>query len=424
MVIEDLAQNLNLILLGFCTIFVFFMQAGFAMLESGLVRSKNTVNVLMKNYIDVGVGTLTFWLVGYGLMYGASDGGWFGTSEFTFSGTGPENMFFIFQAMFAATAVTIVSGAVAERIRYMAYILVSVFICGIIYPVYGHWVWGSLGDTVSSSSWIATKGWLETMGFRDYAGSSVVHGVGGWCALAGVIVLGSRMGRFTTDDETDSKTSNFIYGHNLPIVALGAFILWAGWFAFNIGSGGVADGKIGTVLMNTHLAGSAGCLGVIIFLIFLGKPIAFPTTINGGLAGLVASCAGADILTPGMAILTGFIAAIIAQSANMMLERFRLDDAVGAVGVHGFAGSWGTIAAGLFAADTFFQFDQLKVQLLGVAVSFIWAFPIAFMAFKLISVIMPLRVSTREERRGLDFAEHAEVGYPEFITTVSHRGVD
>ncbi len=424
MAIEDLAQNINLILLGVCTIFVFFMQAGFAMLESGLVRSKNTVNVLMKNYIDVGVGTLTFWLVGYGLMYGASDSGWFGMSNFTFSGTGAESMFFIFQAMFAATAVTIVSGAVAERIRYMAYILVSVFICGLIYPVFGHWAWAGLGDAISANSWVETQGWLEKMGFRDFAGATVVHAIGGWCALAGVIVLGSRMGRFTSEEESKKKTSNFIYGHNLPIVALGAFILWAGWFAFNMGSAGEANESLGTVLMNTHLAGSAGCLGMIIFLVLMGKPIAFPTTINGGLAGLVASCAGADVFAPGMAIIVGFAGAIIAQSGNMLLERFRLDDAVGAVGVHGFAGAWGTIAAGLLAPDTFFQFSQLKVQLIGVGASFLWAFPIAFIAFKAISIIMPLRVSTREERRGLDFAEHNEVGYPEFITTVTHQGAN
>jgi len=421
MAIEDLAQNLNLILLGVCTIFVFFMQAGFAMLESGLVRSKNTVNVLMKNYIDVGVGTLTFWLVGYGLMYGASEGGWFGTSHFTFSGDGSESMFFIFQAMFAATAVTIVSGAVAERIRYLAYILVSIFICGIIYPVYGHWAWGGLGNAINPNTWTETQGWLEAQGFKDFAGSAVVHAVGGWCALAGVIVLGSRMGRFTTDDN-ESKTSNFIYGHNLPIVALGAFILWAGWFAFNMGSVGEVNETVGTVLMNTHLAGAAGCLGMIVFLILMGQPIAFPVTINGGLAGLVASCAGADVFAPGMAIITGFVAAIVAQSANMALERFRLDDAVGAVGVHGFAGAWGAIAAGLLAPDTFLQLAQLKIQLIGVVLSFVWAFPVAFIAFKIISVVMPLRVSTREERRGLDFAEHNEIGYPEFMTAVTHQG--
>jgi len=358
-------------------------------------------------------------------MYGASDGGWYGASNFTFAGDGSQSMFFIFQSMFAATAVTIVSGAVAERIRYFAYILVSVFICGLIYPVYGHWVWGSAGDAIDANTWTETLGWLEAMGFRDYAGSAVVHAVGGWCALAGVIVLGSRMGRFTSDgDDEKSKTSNFIYGHNLPIVALGAFILWAGWFAFNMGSAGEVNATMGTVLMNTHLAGAAGCLGMIVFLVLLGQPIAFPVTINGGLAGLVASCAAADVFTPGMAIVTGFIGAIVAQSANMALERFRLDDAVGAVGVHGFAGAWGAIAAGLLAPDTFLQFAQLKIQLLGVAVSFLWAFPIAFIAFKGISLIMPLRVSTREERRGLDYAEHNEIGYPEFMATSTHQGAN
>lgn len=389
---------------------VFFMQAGFAMVEGGLVRAKNTVNVIMKNFMDMSFGALAFWAVGFGLMFGANQTGWFGTSHFA-----PNHLsewdfsFLFFQMMFSATAATIVSGALAERIRFWAYIVASVIVTGLIYPVYGSWVWGSLIE--------GQQGWLKQLGFIDFAGSSVVHAIGGWCALAGVIVLGPRLGRFGFDGKARDLS-----GHNLPLFALGAFILWVGWFGFNGGSTIQASTSIGLIVLNTHLAGSAGVVGAILTLALKRRPLLMTASLNGGLGGLVAICAGCATITPIFAILTGLIAGLIVTLAGQLLERLRLDDAVGAVAVHGFGGAWGTLAAALFYKGNMFNGKQVLVQLIGIGAGFLWAFPAALLMFKLINKVMKLRAESVAEQRGLDFAEHYEIGYPEFQQEILHGG--
>ena len=349
---------------------VFFMQAGFALLESGMSRAKNAVNVIMKNYCDMCFGAVAFWAVGYGLMFGANPSGWLGTDRFLLHAVAEADYgMLFFQMMFAATAATIVSGAIAERTRFAAYIVGSIVITALIYPVFGAWAWGSLyGGT----------GWLKQMGFIDFAGSTVVHSVGGWAALAAILVVGPRLGRFGAAGEVRP-----VLGHNLTSVALGGFILWLGWFGFNGGSTAAATVGIGKIVLNTHLAGAAGAIG---------------------------------------ALATGFVAGAFSVLAGWWLESRRIDDVVGAVSVHAVGGVWGTLAAGLFKADALFDLHQLGIQALGCAVAFVWAFGGSLAMYALLARTMGLRASTLDEQRGLDFTEHYEVGYPEFQQEAVHRG--
>lgn len=418
----DIQLILNTVWIMFCAALIFFMQAGFAMLESGLVRSKNSVNVIMKNYIDMAFGAVAFWVIGFGLMFGMNPTGWLGTSYFI-----PNNLeawdysFLFFQMMFAATAATIVSGALAERIRYWPYVTCAVIISALIYPIFGSWAWGGIfNDT--------TSGWLRNLGYVDFAGSSVVHAIGGWCALAGIVVLGPRTGRYGVERRTSltkltSKiVSRSIPGHNLLMVALGAFILWFGFFGFNGGSALEANSNLGAILLNTHLAGAGGVIGTILILILLNRPILMTMTVNGGLAGLVAICASANAVAPGFALVIGLVAGILVVAGVSLLNSWQLDDAVGAVSVHAFAGTWGVLAVGLFHKDYMFDINQLGIQALGVSVAFLWAFSIAWLMFKLVGAITNLRVSSVEERQGLDYSEHYEVGYPEFQRDLVHKG--
>jgi Amt family ammonium transporter len=389
-------------------VLVFFMQAGFAMLEAGMVRAKNTVNVLMKNYLNTAVATLAFWAVGFGLMFGANASGWFGTDHFMVNhASGWDFTFLFFQMMFATTAATIVSGALAERIRYRSYFLAALIIVAIIYPVFGSWAWGSnYGDT---------QGWLKQWGFIDFAGSTVVHSVGGWCALAGIIVLGPRLGRFSSQGE-----ARIIPGHNLPLIALGAFILWVGWFGFNGGSTLKALPSIGAIILNTQMAGAAGVMGAILCLLLNGRPILVTYVFNGGLGGMVAICAGADTFTPVGSLVTGLVSGLLVTVFVSLLDRLKWDDCVGAVSVHGVCGAWGTIAVALFGPAA--GIDQLMKQSLGVGAAFLWTFPAAIVMFKIIDLIAGLRVPSVDEQRGLDFSEHDEVSYPEFQQDQLHRG--
>lgn len=381
---------------------VFFMQAGFALLESGMSRAKNSVNVMMKNYMDVCLGSLLFWLVGYGLMFGYNGSGFFGTSHFMLSAGEPwDYTVLLFQTMFAATAVTICSGAMAERTRYEAYLVAAAVIVAFIYPVFGSWVWGGL---------YGGSGWLADLGFIDFAGSTVVHSVGAWCALAGVLVLGPRTGRFARD--TGEVRS--IPGHNLSLVALGGFILWLGWFGFNGGSTLEANADIGLIALNTQLAAAAGALGALAYSRMMRVPILLTATVNGSIAGLVGITAGCASMEPQWAIVTGLIAGIVAVTGAQLMEYLGLDDVVGAVPVHGFAGAWGTLAAGLFLTGDLFNTQQVVVQAVGILSAFAWAFPLALLTFLLIKMFMGLRVSTAEEQQGLDVSEHYEVAYPEF----------
>lgn len=387
--------------LATCAGLVFLMQAGFALLEGGMARSKNAVNVLMKNYLDVCVGGLIFWMVGFGLMFGVNSTGWIGTSHFA-PNSGPDWdwNFLFFQMMFAATATTIASGAMAERTYFNAYLISACVISGLIYPVFGSWAWGGYGGG---------EGWLKAMGFVDFAGSTVVHSIGGWCALAGVIVLGPRLGRFGPNGE-----SRPIPGHNLSLVALGGFILWFGWIGFNGGSTLAAEVGIGKILVNTHLGACAGAVGSALFSVMLGRPVLLTATVNASIGGLVSITAGCATMEPSHAVLTGIIAGVITSVIPILMAKMRWDDVVDAVAVHGFCGVWGTLAAGLFYSGDLFNPHRLAVQAIGILAAFIWGFGVALLSYLLIARMIGIRSDNLHEQRGLDFTEHAELGYPEF----------
>ncbi len=403
---ESISVSIGNIWVAISIALVFFMQAGFALLECGTSRAKNAINVIMKNYTDVCFGSIVFWALGYGLMFGDSLGGVVGLSGFIPEDmSNSETLGLVFQLMFAATAATIVSGAVAERMRFFSYLVCAMVITAIIYPVFGHWVWNE-------------NGWLANLGFTDFAGGTVVHSIGGWCALAGVIVLGPRLGRFSRTGETRE-----IPGHNLPIIALGGFILWLGWFGFNGGS--VIDSeKLGTVMLNTHLGACAGAVGALIFVMITGRPVLMTTTVNATIGGLVSVTAGADNMSAIMAIVTGLLSGVILIWSTELLERYKIDDVVGAVAVHGFCGAWGTLAAGLFYNGDMFSVSRIMVQLAGIIVAFIWGFAGSYLTFKLVKKYIGIRASSLHEQRGLDYTEHNEIGYSEFNQALMHGQVE
>ncbi|MBU1162622.1 MAG: ammonium transporter, partial [Proteobacteria bacterium] len=347
---------------------VFFMQAGFALVEAGFTRAKNAVNIMMKNLMDFSVGSLAYWAIGFGLMFGVSKSGWLGTSGFFLSDFSPDGdpwvlAFWMFQVVFAATAATIVSGAMAERTRFVGYLIYSVFISALIYPVFGSWAWGSLYHG---------NGWLEGLGFIDFAGSTVVHSVGGWAALAGTIVLGPRLGKYLKNGGIKP-----ILGHNIPLAALGVFILWLGWFGFNPGSTTAASKDIAMIFVNTNLAAAAGTvLAMFTSWIKFGKPDV-GMSLNGALAGLVAITAGCANVSPTSSIIIGAIAGIIVVFAVIMFDRIKVDDPVGAISVHGVNGAWGTLAAGIFNMGGTTG-KIIGVQLLGIAACFVWTFTAAY----------------------------------------------
>lgn len=397
---------------------VFFMQAGFALVEAGFTRAKSACNIIMKNLMDFSIGSLTFWLVGFGIMFGVT-GGYFGTSFFMFDADAPgssfdgdalkENAeatagafgwaFLIFQTVFAATAATIVSGAMAERTKFVSYLLYSIAITVIVYPVFGSWCWNGLVGSTGA-------GWLEGRGFLDFAGSTVVHSIGGWCALAGAIVIGARKGKYNKEGKPMPMP-----GHNLPLAALGVFILWLGWFGFNPGSTtAVGGGDLAKIAVTTNLAAAAGSVvAMIVSWIMFKKPdVSF--ALNGALAGLVAITAGCDIMSPAMAALTGAIGGAIVVFSCLAIERMGIDDPVGAVSVHGVCGAWGTIAIGLFSSEA--GGAQLVTQLIGVGAGFLWAFPVSFIIFYIIKLTIGLRVTEEEELAGLDITEHGMHAYP------------
>ena len=383
---------------------VFFMQAGFAMVEAGFTRAKNAVNILMKNLMDFSMGSLIYWAIGFGLMFGASATGWFGTSSFFLADFSPDGdpwvlAFWMFQVVFAATAATIVSGAMAERTKFTGYLLYSIFVCGLIYPIFGSWAWGSL---------YKGSGWLEGLGFIDFAGSTVVHSVGGWAALAGAIVLGPRLGKYQSDGSVRP-----IPGHNMPLAALGVFILWLGWFGFNPGSTTTADKSIAMIFVNTNLAAATGAVFALLASWFkFGKP-EVSMSLNGALAGLVGITAGCANVSPLSAVIIGAVAGVLVVFSVLLLDKIKIDDPVGAVSVHGVCGAWGTLAAGIFnIGGTSAQI--IGVQLLGIGGCFVWTFVTALIMFKLIDKTVGLRVSPEEETEGLDSMEHAGNAYPDF----------
>lgn len=406
---EAVQGNLDALWTVLAAILVFFMQAGFAMVESGFTRAKNACNIMMKNLLDFSVGSLSFWLIGFGLMFGVTSGGFIGTDNFIFNATSDAATasgntesfswaFLIFQTVFCATAATIVSGAMAERTKFSSYIIYSIFITAIIYPIFGHWAWGTLylGDTNSSA-------WLVKIGFLDFAGSTVVHSIGGWCALAGAIVLGPRIGKYK-----DGKTMP-IPGHNIPLAALGVFILWMGWFGFNAGSTtavGSSGASFAYIAVTTNLSAAAGAIGAMIASWILFKKPDTSFALNGALAGLVAITAGCDVMSPALAALTGLIGGVIVVFSVLFFDKIKIDDPVGAISVHGICGVWGTLAIGLFGAG------PLLPQVIGVGAAFLWAFPTSFAIFYLIKVTVGLRASQQEEMEGLDLHEHGMLAYP------------
>ena len=391
---------------------VFFMQAGFAMVEAGFTRAKNAVNIMMKNLMDFSLGSIFFWAIGFGIMFGVSSTGWFGTSGFFLSDFTPDGdpwvlAFWMFQVVFAATAATIVSGAMAERTKFVGYILYSIVISAVIYPVFGSWAWGSL---------YKGSGWLEGLGFIDFAGSTVVHSVGGWAALAGAIVLGPRIGKYTKDGKVRP-----ILGHNIPLAAVGVFILWLGWFGFNPGSTTTADKSIAMIFVNTNLAAAAGAaLAMITSWIRFGKP-EIGMSLNGALAGLVAITAGCANVSPTSSVIIGAVAGVLVFFSVLFFDKIKIDDPVGAVSVHGVNGAWGTLAAGIFNIGGT-SAKIIGVQLLGIGSCFVWTFGTAMVMFLIIHKTIGLRVSPEEEIEGLDFSEHGGNAYPDFAGA-SHGGV-
>jgi len=388
---------------------VFFMQAGFALLEGGSSRAKNAVNVIMKNYADMCFGMLAFWLIGFGLMFGDNPSGFFGTSHFAPAELGGRDAsYMIFQSMFAATAATIVSGAVAERMKFAPYVFASMLITGVVYAGFGSWAWGG---------WFGGGGWLAKLGFTDFAGSTVVHSVGGWSALAGVMVVGPRLGRFSA-----AGMPRHIPGHNLSNVALGGFVLWLGWFGFNGGSTLAANASVGPVVLNTHLAGSAGFMASLMYLSLTKRPVLMTTTVNGAIGGLVAITAGCATMNMPCALITGAVAGVLVCVGQDLMERLRLDDVVGAIPVHAFCGAWGTLATGVFYHGDMFDPHRILIQMLGIGVAFAWTFCTSYVLFWGIDRVFGLRAESLHEQRGLDFTEHYEIGYPEFQRELTHGG--
>jgi len=404
---------------------VFLMQAGFAMVEAGFTRQKNSANIVMKNLMDFGVASLAYWAIGFALMFGAGNAlvgtsGWFlGGGEGTFESlawaTPPLTAKWLFQAVFAGTTATIVSGAMAERTRFPAYLLYSGLISGLIYPISGHWIWGG--------------GWLAEREFLDFAGSTVVHSVGGWAALVGTLFLGARLGKYGKDGRPRA-----LPGHSMPLAMLGVFLLWFGWFGFNPGSTMGAVPSIADIAMTTNLAAAAGALVAMATIWIKGKKPDVGMAGNGALAGLVGITAGCAFVENWAAVVIGGFAGLVVVFSVLFFDRVKIDDPVGAISVHGVCGALGTLAVGLFASPRLVEaagvgseglvygggFAQLGVQALGVVAVGAWALGASALVFGAIKATIGLRVSAEEEIEGLDIGEHGMYGYPEaFLGTNS-----
>lgn len=400
-------------------VLVMFMQAGFAMLEAGFTRAKNASNVLMKNLMDFSFGTIIYWVMGFGVMFGAGNA-LFGTSGFFLRdatgqvfdslswSTVPLECKYFFQLVFCATAATIVSGAMAERTKFIGYIVYSIVISAVIYPIAGHWIWGG--------------GWLADIGMWDFAGSTVVHSVGGWLALTGAVMLGPRIGKYKSNG-----SSNAIPGHNIPLATLGVFILWFGWFGFNPGSTMGAITDIAHIAVTTNLAAAAGAIGAMITAWkMFGKPDT-SMALNGVIAGLVAITAPCAFVSAGSSIVIGFAAGVLVVLSVVFLDKImHIDDPVGAISAHAVCGVWGTFALGLFAQDKFIPgttgnglffgggLKLLGAQVLGIVAVFAWCMVAGFLLFYMIKKVIGLRVSREEELRGLDISEHGMESYAGF----------
>lgn len=387
---------INTVWVALCAALIFFMEAGFALLEAGFVRAKNAMSIIAKVIIDITFGGIAFFVVGFGIAYGASNG-WFALDfgimekDLGLGLTVSNQLFWFIQLGFAVAAISIVSGALAERMKLWAYAIMVVFFCGIMYPLVANWVWNP-------------NGWLALRGFNDFAGSAAVHAMGGFSALAAAIVLGPRIGKYSKEGN-----SNTIPGHNLPLASVGAFILWFGWFGFNPGSSLGAVGNwelIGAVVVNTFLASAAGGIATMFYTYFSYGKIDITMVINGILAGLVSITAGCNVVGPTSAILIGFIAGILVDVAVLFFDKMKVDDPVGAVAVHGINGLFGTLAVGFFAIEGGLFFgggaDLLITQLMGVTVIALFSFTITFILMKVLKSTVGIRIKTEEEEAGID----------------------
>jgi len=415
--IGSLAAGLDTVWVLLCAALVFFMEAGFAFLEAGFIRAKNSMNIVMKVFNDCTVGMLSYWILGFAVMYGLDRFGLFGASGFFLEGDFshlqlriPIYAYWIFQAAFAVAMASIVSGGVAERMKFKPYLIFTALAAGLIYPLAGHWVWGG--------------GWLGRLGMMDFAGSAVVHAAGGWSALAAVLMLGPREGKYNPDGSV-----NVLPAHNMHLAFLGTFILWFGWFGFNPGSSlSGLDLNIARIAVTTNLAAAAGGVtGMLVTMWKYGK--ADPSmTMNSALAGLAAITAGTAYVSPSSAVIIGAVAGVLVVPAVSFFDRIKADDPVGAIAVHGVNGTWGVIAVGLFAekGGLFYGggLHLLSVQMLGVTAVSLWSFTATLAVFYILKKIMGIRVSTGEELEGLDMNEHGMPAYTGLAAPLGEMGLD
>ena len=412
-----------------CAILVFIMQAGFMCMETGLSRHKNSINVALKNAADFGVSVVIFWIFGFGLMFGSSYNGLFGTDLFFFKTTNAEYMtYFVFQAMFVATAATIISGAVAERMKFNGYLIITILATGIIYPIVGHWAWSSsylsnidsAKELLNGVDQVNSTGWLTNLGFVDFAGSTIVHSVGGWIALSAVIIIGPRIGKYS-----ESNKGKFT-GSSFPLAVLGTLILWFGWFGFNGGSNGAMDEAVPLILINTFLAAAFGLLtGLGTSFIIYKKPDPFYVVL-GPLAGLVSITAGCNSMTTVVAIFVGIIGALVAVLITEILNKYEIDDVVGAVPVHLGAGVWGTLAVGFFSdlnilGTDLTRLEQIKAQFIGVLTIGAFSFFGSYIILRILNYFYPLRVTPLQEELGLNIAEHNAVSVEHDLISILEK---
>ena len=404
----EIIHSIDTVWVAICAALIFQMEGGFALLEAGFVRSKNAVSIIAKVMIDIMFGGIAFYAVGFGIAYGSSNGWWaFGmgilSQDLGLGLTISNSLFWFIQMGFAVAAISIVSGGVAERIKMWAYTVFVVIFSAVLYPLVANWVWNP-------------HGWLATRGFNDFAGSAAVHTMGGIAALAGAMVLGPRIGKYNADGSI-----NAIPGHNLTLSAVGAFILWFGWFGFNPGSTLAAVGKwelIGTVATNTFLASATGGISTMIYTQFWYKKVDITMVINGVLAGLVAVTAGCNVVSANSAIIIGLVAGILVDIGVVYIDRMKIDDPVGAIAVHGVNGIFGTLAVGLFATKnglfTTGNAELLGIQAMGVAVIAVFSFSTTYAIFTILSKIMGIRISRIEEQAGIDTVEYGVEAYATF----------
>ena len=401
----NLATAVDTIWVLLCAALVFLMEGGFAFLEAGFISSKNSVNIVMKVFTDCTAGMLSYWAIGFAVMYGLDKAGIFGTTGFFIGGDLshiqlriPIYAYWIFQAAFAMAMASIVSGAVAERMKFSPYIIYTILAAGLIYPIAGHWVWG-------------VDGWLNKLGMLDFAGSAVVHAVGGWSSLAAVLVLGPRVGKYNEDGSI-----NVMAPHNLLLAFLGTYLLWFGWFGFNAGSSlSGLDSNIARIVVTTNLAAATGGLVATLFTMYRYGKADPSMAMNGALAGLAAITAGTAFVSPASAVIIGGVAGVFVVLAVSFFDRIRADDPVGAIAVHGVNGLWGVLAVGLFAEHGGLFYGGgvklLFIQALGVTAVSLWAFATTYLIFTLLKKTVGIRVSEDEEIEGLDFAEHGIFAY-------------